>query len=188
MIRYRTAVLVVIVLLVTACSSPSGASDGDNGIGFVTGDGSVSVVPLDEREVAPELVGTTLDGEPLSTADYSGQVIVLNVWGSWCAPCRSEAPALVAAAEKMPDVQLIGINTRDLDPVPAQAFERAFEIPYPSFYDPDGSLLLGFGQVPPNAIPSTIVIDESGRVAGRMLGEINTTTLVGVVEDVRAAE
>ncbi len=188
MIRYCPAVLVVMVLLITACSTPGNESGRDNGIGFVTGDGSVAVVPLNDREPAPELVGATLDGEPLSTADFSGQVIVLNVWGSWCAPCRSEASALVAAAEQMPDVQFIGINTRDLDPVPAQAFERAFELPYPSFYDPDGSLILGFGQVPPNAIPSTIVIDESGKVAARMLGEITTTTLVGVVEDVRAGQ
>lgn len=188
MIRWRTAMLVVIVLLVTACSTPGKATDRDNDIGFVTGDGSVVVVPTEKRETAPELVGTTLDGEALSTADYSDQIIVLNVWGSWCAPCRSEAPALVAAAEEMPDVQLIGINTRDLDPAPAQAFVRAFDLPYPSFYDPDGSLLLDFGQVPPNAIPSTIVLDESGRVAARMLGEVTTTTLVAVVEDVQAVQ
>lgn len=178
--------LVVIALLVSACSDPGRAPDGGNDIGFVAGDGSVVVIPLDQREPAPELAGLTLDGEGLSTADHSGQVMVLNVWGSWCAPCRAEAPELVAAAEQMPDVQLIGINTRDLDPAPAQAFVRAFNLSYPSLYDPDGSLLLDFGQVPPNAIPSTIVIDESGRVAARMLGEITAAKLVGVVDDVRA--
>ncbi len=188
MIRWRTTFLVVVVLLLAACSTPGDAASPEDGIGFVTGDGSVMVVPVEERVPAPELVGTTLDSKRLSTADYSGQIIVLNVWGSWCAPCRAEAPELVEAAEEMPEVQLIGVNTRDLDPAPAQAFERAFELPYPSFYDPDGALLLGFGQVPPNAIPSTIVLDESGRVAARMLGEITATTLVGVVEDVRAAQ
>lgn len=188
MTKWRTAFLVVIVLLLAACSTPGEATDPDSGIGFVAGDGSVVVIPEDERELAPELVGTTLDDETLSTTDYSGQMIVLNVWGSWCAPCRAEASELVAATKQLPDVQFLGINTRDLDPVPAQAFERAFELPYPSFYDPDGSLLLGFGQVPPNAIPSTIVLDESGRVAARMLGEITTITLMGVIEDVRATQ
>lgn len=185
--RWRTTVLVLMVFLLAGCSRGAESSAQDGTIGFPVGDGSVLVLPADKRESAPELAGITLDDEPLSTADYAGQVMVLNVWGSWCAPCRSEAPALVTAVEQLPDVQFIGVNTRDLDPAPARAFERAFELPYPSLYDPDGSLLLGFAQVPPNAIPSTIVIDESGRVAARMLGEITTTTLVGVVEDVRAA-
>ena len=81
----------------------------------------------------------------------------------------------------------IYINTRDNDPATAQAFVRAFGVEYPNLYDPDGALLLGFGQVPPKAIPSTLVIDASGRVAARMLGEVTTATLVGVVEDVVAA-
>ena len=138
--------------------------------------------------MAPELSGETLDGETLSTADYTGKVLVLNVWGSWCAPCRAEAPALVEAAKQMPDVQFIGINTRDNDPATAQAFVRAFGVEYPNLYDRDGSLLLGFGQVPPKAIPSTLVIDATGRVAARMLGEVSTSTLVGVVEDVNAKQ
>lgn len=77
---------------------------------------------------------------------------------------------------------------KHLDPAPAQAFVRAFGLTHSSFYDPDGSLPLGFGQGTPNAIPSTIVIDNSGRVAARMLGEITADTLVSVIEDVRAAD
>lgn len=184
--RGLIAALAGVLCLVTACSSTGGDQGTDGSVGFQGGDGSILVLGADERQVAPELSGETLDGEPLSTADYSGQVIVLNVWGSWCAPCRAEAPALMAAAEKLPDVQFIGVNTRDLDRAPAQAFVRAFDVAYPNLYDPDGSLLLGFGQVPPKAIPSTLVIDEAGRVAARMLGEVTTATLVGVVEDVRA--
>lgn len=177
--------LTALVCLVSACSDGTGGAAEDGSIGFEVGNGSVLVLPPDERTAAPELAGTTLDGDPLSTADFPGQILVLNVWGSWCAPCRAEAPALVGAAEEMPDVQFIGINTRDLDPAPAQAFVRAFDIPYPNIYDPDGALLLGFGQVPPKAIPSTLVIDENGQVAARILGEITTSTLVGVVEDVQ---
>lgn len=175
------------VCLLPACSTSDGAAQQGSSLGFEVGDGSVLVLPAAKREPAPELAGTTLDGDPLSTADYAGQIMVLNVWGSWCTPCRAEAPALMAAAKALPDVQFIGINTRDLDPVPAQAFVRAFGVEYPNLYDPDGALLLGFGQVPPKAIPSTLVIDESGRVAARMLGEVTTATLVGVVEDVQAS-
>lgn len=185
--RRRTTVLALMVFLLAGCSRGADSSAREGTIGFQASDGSVMVVPVDKREPAPELAGITLGGESLSTADYAGQIMVLNVWGSWCAPCRSEAPALVAAVEQLPKAQFIGVNTQDLDPAQARAFERAFELPYPSLYDPDGSLLLGFGQVPPNAIPSTLVIDESGRVAARMLGEISTSTLVGVVEDVMAA-
>src|SRR5690606_34952274 len=98
-----------------------------------------------------------------------------------------EAPALVEVASQYPEVQFIGINTRDLDPAPARAFVRAFEVPYPNIYDPDGALLLEFGQLPPKAIPSTLVIDESGRVAARILGEVTAATLAGVIDDVRGA-
>lgn len=186
MTRGLIAAVFTTTLLVAGCSSGTGGGGQDGTIGFEMGDGSVLILKPDERPVAPELTGTTLDGDDLSTADYAGRVVVLNVWGSWCAPCRAEAPALVDAAEQMPDVQFIGINTQDNDPAPARAFVRNAGITYPSLYD-DGSLLLGFGQVPPRAIPSTLVIDESGRVAARMLGEVTAATLVGVVEDVKAS-
>lgn len=188
MIRLLIPALVAVMLLIPACADDDGGAGQDGSIGFEVGNGSILVLPPDERKPAPELAGNTLDDEPLSTADFSGTVVVLNVWGSWCAPCRAEAPALVAADEELTDVQFIGINTRDLDPAPARAFVRAFNVNYPNIYDPDGALLLGFGQVPPKAIPSTLIIDESGRVAARILGEVTTATLVGVVEDVRAAQ
>ncbi len=186
MTRWLTVALAAVVCLVSACSGDTDEAVKDGSIGFEVGNGSVLVLPSDERKPAPELAGTTLDGDPLSTADFAGQVMVLNVWGSWCAPCRAEAPALVDAAEQMPEVQFLGINTRD-NLASAQAFVRAFDVDYPNLYDEDGSLLLGFGQVPPKAIPSTLVIDASGRVAARMVGEVTTATLVGVVEDVVAA-
>ncbi len=187
MIRTCIAALAAGVLLVGGCSGDVGSETPSGSIGFQVGDGSILILPSDERKAAPELAGPTLDGDQLSTADFEGQVVVLNVWGSWCAPCRAEAPALVAAAEEMPDVQFIGINTQDNDAAQARAFVRAFDIKYPNFYDREGALLLGFGQLPPKAIPSTLVIDEEGRVAARMLGELTTRTLVGVVEDVRSS-
>lgn len=183
MIRPLLGLLAAMLLLV-GCA---GATGEGRQVGFEAGDGSVVIVAVAERVAAPELSGTTLEGEPLSLADFSGKVIVLNVWGSWCAPCRSEAAELVSAAAERPEVQFVGINTRDLDPAPAKAFVRSFGITYPNLYDPDGSLLLNFDQLPPKAIPSTLIIDAEGRVSARILGEVSQSTLLGVLDDIEAS-
>ena len=180
----RLAAAAAAALLLVGCSATPGASEG---LGFTGGDGTVTLVPVADRQEAPVLAGNTLAGQEISTADFAGTPIVVNVWGSWCAPCRAEAPHLVEAAEQLGDrAAFVGLNTRDLDAAPARAFERAFEITYPSIFDPDGELLLGFGQLPPKAIPSTVVIDADGRVAARVLGQVDAKTLVGIVGDVEA--
>lgn len=184
--RSLTAVLVAMILAVaplTACSHSAPSASEDKG--FATGDGSWSQIPASSRRAAPTLKGKNLDGKDLTTAGSRGKVVVVNVWGSWCAPCRHEAPALVTAAQRTKDVAVFyGINTRDLDRAPAKAFDRAFKVTYPSFYDPDGSLLLDFTVLPPKAIPSTVVIDRDGRVAGRFLGEVSADTLTTAIRDV----
>lgn len=171
-------------LLLAGCAAEDAPAGGD-ALGFQAGDGTVTIVQPDQREPAPVLTGDTLDGGTVSTADFAGTVIVINVWGSWCAPCRAEAPELVEAAAQLGEAaSFLGVNTRDLDVAPARAFERAFELSYPSIFDPDGRLLLDFAQLPPKAIPSTLVIDAEGRVAARVLGEVDAATLVGIVGDV----
>lgn len=181
--RLRAA-LIGCALLLTGCGAPASSDQ----VGFEGGDGTVTIIPAGEREPAPVLEGETLDGGTISTADLTGRPIIVNVWGSWCAPCRLEAPELVEAATALGDsVSFVGVNTRDLDAAPALAFERAFDVPYPSIFDPDGVLLLGFGQLPPKAIPSTLVIDSEGRVAARVLGGLDASTLEGIVEDVEAS-
>lgn len=171
-------------LLLGGCAAGGKAADG----GYVGGDGSLTRVPVADRTAAPVLTGTSLEGTPMSTADLAGKVIVVNVWGSWCPPCRKEAPALAAAASRTADkAAFVGIATRDHDAAPALAFQRQFAVPYRSFHDPDGALLLQLsGQIAPNAIPSTLVIDPQGRVAARVLGEASEATLVGLVDDVAA--
>ncbi|MDN5726630.1 MAG: TlpA family protein disulfide reductase, partial [Propionibacteriales bacterium] len=167
----------------TGCTD---TTDADTGKGFVAGQPGVTRVPVNERQPAPVASGTTLDGEQISTDAYPGQVVVINVWGSWCAPCRKEAPDLVAAATETKDkTQFIGINTRDLDRAPAQAFVRAFKINYPSIYDPAGAELLKFADhLPPGAIPSTLLIDAEGRVAARVIGPISKVSLMQLIDDV----
>lgn len=168
--------------LVTAGCGAAPTADG----GFVGGDGSLTLVPLARRTPAPRISGETLTGGSFDSASVAGKVVVYNVWGSWCAPCRKEAPALEEAARRTAGTAVfVGINTRDLDRAPARAFTRAFGVTYESVYDPDGRLLLLFGtQLPPSAIPSTLVVDPQGRIAARVLGEVTAATLVGLVEEV----
>lgn len=177
-------------LLLAGCSG-TGSGSGDRASGddtrIVTGSGTVTTIPPAERKDAPDLTGETLDGKQVSLADYEGKVVVLNVWGSWCAPCRKEAPHLAAAARSLAPkgVAFLGINTRDGTVEPAQAFQRTYDLPYPSVFDPDGDLLLGFREsLPPSAIPSTLVIDKEGRVAARVLGTVTQNTLEQLALDV----
>lgn len=171
--------------LLAGCSGVQSGSEG-----FVAGNGNIAILPLGNRPLAPQLDGVTLNGDSWSSNQVTGKVIVYNVWGSWCSPCRAEAPALAAASRRTADKAVfMGLNTRDNDKAAPQAFARAFEVPYDSLYDPGGVLLLRFsGQLPPSAIPSTLVVDLQGRVAARIIGETTEATLVGLIEDVVAGK
>lgn len=155
-----------------------------SGEGYISGQ-SLTQIPPGKRKAAPVANGTSLDGDPISTGDYPGKVVVINVWGSWCGPCRAEAKDLAEASEETAAIaQFVGINIRDAEPEQAQAFVRAFDVPYPSIFDPQGQQLLKFaGTLPPNGIPTTLVIDTEGRIAARVVGVVSRTTLVQLVED-----
>lgn len=191
--RLRGAATTVAVLLagtgLTACSNDQVGSSGD--AGFVAGKGIITRLAVAKRKEPGPVSGRTLDGKPISLDDYRGKTVVVNVWGSWCAPCRAEAPDLVAASKELgrDGVVFLGINSRDLDRAAAQAFVRRFKVPYPSIYDQQGKTLLAFrGTLSPNAIPSTVVIDAQGRVAASVIGETTKATLVGLVQDVMSEE
>ncbi len=141
-----------------------------------------------DRRPAPEVAGKTLDGGRLALADLRGHVVVVDVWGSWCVPCREEAPDLARVARETHDkgVRFVGIDVRD-NAAAARAFVRRYEITYPSLFDTDGSLLLAFdGIIPVSAVPSTVVIDRQGRIAARVIGKTTYRTLRGVIDDVLA--
>ncbi|MEU4897875.1 TlpA disulfide reductase family protein [Streptomyces sp. NPDC044780] len=182
--RRRATVLAtgaaVAALSLTACSG-GGTSGGSADTKFVQGKSGVDTVPEGDRKEALELSGKTLEGKPLEVADYKGKVVVLNVWGSWCAPCRAEAPNLAKVAKdtKAKGVQFVGINTRDSNRAPALSFEKAYGVDYPSLYDPIGKLMLRFpkGSLNPQAIPSTIVLDRQGRIAARALTPLSEERL-----------
>lgn len=178
------AAAVALLALLTGCSNEIGSS-GDQG--YVAGRGLITSLAVADRKSPGEVSGTTIEGKPLALDDYAGKVVVVNVWGSWCAPCRAEAPMLADAARDLAkqDVAFLGIDSRDPSESAARAFVRRFDIPYPSIYDQQGRTLLAFrGTLNPNAIPSTVIIDREGRVAASVLGEISRTTLDDLVEEV----
>jgi thiol-disulfide isomerase/thioredoxin len=186
----RGAVLVaVVVVAVAGCSDGQVQRSEDGGqTRYIEGDGAVTVVAQAERDDAPEFAGPLLGGGEFDLADAVGDVVVLNMWGSWCPPCRSEARALQAVSESLADqgVRFVGVNVRDNE-TDAKAFEREFGVTYPSVFDDDGSLLLAFRDtMPPSAIPTTLVIDREGRMAASIFGEITETSLRDLVTDVAA--
>ena len=149
---------------------------------YVAGNGTVTFIESKDRKTAPVLTGMTLDGENLQVPH--GGIVVVNVWASWCAPCRAEAPTLAALAKKYQGVVFVGVLTRDSE-VAARAFEKRFQIPYPTLVD--DSVLLGFRDtLSANAIPSTIVIDKQGKVAARISGQITVASLSDLIEKIHA--
>lgn len=190
MLGPRRTRAVLLAALLTLAGSVAGCSDdvGSSGDqGYVAGSGIITSLAAADRDRPADVSGRTIDGKPVSLDDYSGQVVVVNVWGSWCAPCRAEAPMLAEAARDLADqdVAFLGIDSRDPSESAAKAFVRHFDIPYPSIYDQQGRTLLAFrGTLTPNSIPSTVVIDREGRVAASVLGEISRTTLYDLVEEV----
>lgn len=169
-------------VLLAGCTDSTGGT-GDTGYVGTTTTGITNYAAA-QRVAAPTLSGTTLDGKQLSLSDYRGKVVVVNVWGSWCSPCRREAPALEETYTKYQakGVQFLGINVRD-DNAAAQAFVSADSITYPSLQDPDETLLLQFKTiVPPTDIPSTIIVDRNGKLAARIIGEVTEPQLMQALD------
>ncbi|WP_199809758.1 TlpA family protein disulfide reductase [Streptomyces sp. NRRL F-2799] len=183
------AVAAAAALTLSACGS-GGTSGGGGDTNFVTGHNGIDTAAKSERAKAPALSGKTIDGKTLDVADYKGKVVVLNVWGSWCGPCREEAKyfSKVSKAYAGKGVQFVGINTRDTSTTPALAFEKANEISYPSLYDPTGKLMLRFpkGTLNPQLIPSTLILDRDGKVAARALEALDDTALLKMLKPVLA--
>ncbi|PFH06068.1 peroxiredoxin [Micrococcaceae bacterium JKS001869] len=175
--------------LLAACSSDdplaaqAGNADGKN---YIAGDGSVLEIAPTERGEPVQFSSTLFSGEPVSTEDLAGNPGVLNFWYAACAPCRVEAPDLQALHEQFEPagVQFLGVNVRDTIAT-AEAFERTFGITYPSVEDRGGQVLLAMTDyVPPQAVPTTIVLDRQGRVSARILGIAEPSTLRSLITTV----
>lgn len=173
-LRRRALIATAPLLGVLAACSDDGADPNRvnqiNRDRFVSGDGAnYRWEDPDERPEAPVVTGESLEGDPLDTSDWAGSILVVNFWGSWCAPCRSEAPFLVEATEHFEetgdDVQFVGVNIRDTVDA-ALAFDQRYGITYPSFNDAGGQIALQFVdyEVAPNTIPVTFIIDRDQRI------------------------
>jgi thiol-disulfide isomerase/thioredoxin len=184
--RCAAAAALLGALALTGCSSGGGGQA--QGQSFVAGDQTITLLAPDQRPTPGELRGRTIDGTTIDLAAQKGHAVVLNVWGSWCAPCQKEAPALEKASQELApkNVAFIGINTRENgNKDAAAAFQRAYGITYPSIFDAGSDALLALrGAVSANAIPSTVVLDPQGRIAARISGATTTATLVDLVDDV----
>lgn len=148
--------------------------------------GSVTEFPVTDRGQPVQVDGTTLTGDLLELSGLRNRVVVLNVWGSWCPPCREEAPVLAKVSKEYADrgVSFVGINVRD-NRAAAVAFERRYGITYPSIEDQGGRVLLALNQyIPANAVPVTLVLDRQGRVAARVLGAVEESTLTALLDTV----
>jgi thiol-disulfide isomerase/thioredoxin len=189
-----TRVLLAIALAAAGTLSLGACRTGPDGTGQPARDSGsvlgVTMVPEAQRRPVGEIRGKTLDGGELDVADHRGEVVVLNIWASWCSPCRAEMPHLVATAEETrgQGVRFVGIDTSD-SRRNALAFEKKHDANYPSLFDPTGRVILsGFpkGTVPPRAVPSTVVVDRKGRIAARALGQVSRKELRSMIDPVVA--
>jgi thiol-disulfide isomerase/thioredoxin len=186
--RRRLIPLVVAGILASAVLLAGCASDplaeqyreGSNK-GYIAGDGSVTEIAADQRGSAVEFRGSTENGDTVTSADYAGQVLVVNFWYAGCAPCRAEAPDLQKLNEEFEGkgASFLGVNVRDQS-ANAIAFNQGYGITYRSVMDVnDGNMQLAFsGSIPPNAVPTTLVLDAKGRVAARILGQIAAPSIL----------
>lgn len=173
--------LVVSVPLIASCGI-EGSDDAD-ATGVRAG---ITRVEPGDRKQAPEISGDDLDGAPLSLASFKGKVVVVNIWGSWCPPCREEQPALskLATDLKPQGVEFIGIAVRE-GAATSKAYTEENNVPYPSISDSGGKLLIGFtSSLPAVAVPTTYVIDREGRVATRLLDVATEPTLGALITEI----
>lgn len=185
----RLAVMAAVAAVaLTGCSQSSLVSQynsGDNK-NYISGDGTVTEIKPADRAAPVNFTAKTDQGDTISRKTYQGRVVVLNFWYASCPPCRVEAPDLESLSKKYDaqGVQFIGVNVRD-EADTARAFARSFKMTYPSVVDAtDAKVQLALaGQRGPNATPTTMVLDQKGRVAARVLGEVNKSVLDTLIAD-----
>ena len=189
--RIAVAGIAALALTLTGCSSDPLAQQYREGSNknYIAGDGSVTEINVENRGEPITFSGTTEAGDTVTSAEYVGNVLVVNFWYAGCAPCRAEAPELEQVyTETSPQgVNFLGVNVRD-QAATVDTFNSRFGITYPSIIDQDGQIQLAFAsQVPPNAVPTTLILDKQGRVAARILGQLQDASILKtLIEDISA--
>jgi cytochrome c biogenesis protein CcmG/thiol:disulfide interchange protein DsbE len=174
-VRIGVAALPFVMLAVVALLSASCARGA--ALGAETG-----VTEVDRP--LPPLAGETVQGGTVRAADFRGEVLVVNVWATWCGPCRREQPALQRLGERFGDrgVAFLGLNYND-DPAAARAWVDEFGVTYPSISDPSGSFADDLGFV---GLPDTYVVGRSGTIRFAVFGETSEQELAELIERVLA--
>ena len=187
--RRRTVVLAAAVLagLLLAVVLVAGwAGSGNSGVTDIAGNTNAVLYTAGHRPLAPDFTAHHAERYPADFSSYRGKVVVLNFWGSWCPPCRAEAPTLAVAAEQYrpTGVSFLGVDERDTT-ASAEAFTRNFGITYPSVNDPSSEIALDFTAVVPlEGTPTTLVIDRTGHIAGAVFGGATSTELTAILAKV----
>ncbi|GAA1558677.1 TlpA disulfide reductase family protein [Brevibacterium picturae] len=188
-LAYGSALLAVTLGAITGCApADKGVEDtsGSNDQGYVAGTGVITQIPESQRSTPVQLAGNTTNGDAFDLQEWQGSPVVLNLWYAACPPCREEAPDLQESYESFSEegVAFLGINVRD-EAAAANAFARQFGITYPSMLDKEGRAVAALsGLLPPQAVPSTVVLDANGRPAARVVGIVDRSTLDGLISDV----
>jgi thiol-disulfide isomerase/thioredoxin len=188
MTRLRAAALALAALLLAGCSGTQEAVATGGEFQFVAPGGQTTIFydPAESRGRVTGIEGESLlrEGATVGLDDYAGQVVVLNIWGSWCGPCREEMPGLQLVHEQTGAV-VLGIDVRD-DRQAATDFVRDRGITFDSIFDPPGRTLARLSGYPRNTVPSTLVLDEQHRVAAVFLTMIRVPELIPVVQRLQA--
>ncbi|TCB94396.1 TlpA family protein disulfide reductase [Micromonospora zingiberis] len=173
------------LLAVTVAAALTGCT-GDGREAACDSAGGIVECSAEQRSGAPSIAGELLAGGSYDVAGQRGQVVVVNFWGSWCAPCRAEADDLEGTyqATKESGVTFLGINVQDSRDK-AIAFEEAYGVSYPSIFDPGSRLALAM-DIPPNTIPATVVLDREGRIAVVIRAAVRQDGLQPIVERIAA--
>jgi thiol-disulfide isomerase/thioredoxin len=182
------AVVAAVLLAGGLTLSLSGGSGQATGVTHVDGNPSAVLYAAGHRAPVPDFSGTTLTGTKVTFAGYRGKVVVVNFWGSWCGPCRSEGPALAALSARYQGsgVSFLGVDVHD-SPANAVAFEQDVGIRYPSLNDPGYAVALTLGNaVPISGTPTTVVVDPTGHVAGAVFGPVTYSVLNSLLTKVTA--
>ena len=186
MIRTRRAWLAVLAVALSAAALTGCAKDSWQDRCRTGADGVIQCAP-DDRPDPLKVSGELLDGGGYDLSQDRGQVVVVNFWGSWCAPCVAEADDLEATyqATKASGVRFLGVNVQD-GRDKAKAFAQG-RMSYPSLFDPSSRLALQF-ELPPNTTPATVVLDRQGRIATVIRKAVRQDRLQPIVAGIAAEE
>ena len=186
--RRYLLVLAAVVVALAGCTTGHDAVNktGSTDSRYVAADGKTVVYPPAQRKDAPAVKGSTVDGGSADLASLKGSVVVMNFWAAWCPPCRLESTDLESVYKSTKDsgVAFLGVNTRDEEDS-AKSFEDT-RMTYPSLFDPTGRIAPRVSDVPPTALPCTLIIDRSGKIAVVIRNGVTVASLTPLVQQIVA--